>query len=145
MGKRRKSKSLDSVESETIRIFRRSDLRSNPETNYPLFGFKYLFDTTHKECKDAGFFKAFLVRLKKLSDLGWKEIEKSPRHSFGTEKIPIEQLRPKFEMPEEFKTQRRITVFRATGDNHVFAGIREENTFHILLIESSFGSLYHHD
>ena len=145
MTKKKRLKSFDSIVSETYREYSREDMKSNPETNYPLFGFKYLFPTTHKDCKDAGFFKDFLMRLKKLSDLGWREIEKSPRHSFGSEKIPIEQLHPNFQMPEEFKTQKRLTVFRATGNNHVFAGVRQENTFHILFIESEFGTLYDHN
>lgn len=121
------------------------EMRPNPATNYPLFSFKYLKDRTHRDCNESVFFIRFLERLNKLSSLGWREIEKSDRHSFGTEKIGISEVKPDVELPKVFENQKDFTVFRATGDNHVFAGIREFNTFHIFYIESEFGALYDHD
>lgn len=121
------------------------ELNSNPQTDYPLFGFKYLKDDTHKECKKSKFFIDFLERLNKLSNLGWKEIEKSDRHAYGTEGIEMGSIIPEVNLPKEFSNRKKLTVFRATGDNHAFAGIREGNTFHIFYIESEFGNLYDHD
>ena len=149
MAKKRKNKTFEQICSElkndSSDLPSLADLRINPPTNYPLFGFKYLKDTTHKHCNNGVFFVKFLERLNKLSSLGWKEIEKDDRHSFGTEKIDIEQLYPEVDLPPQFKKYDKLTVFRATGDNHVFAGIREHNTFHIFFIESEFGKLYDHD
>lgn len=121
------------------------EMKPNPHTNYPLFSFKYLMDKTHRDCSESSFFIRFLERLNKLSSLGWKEIEKSDRHSFGTEKIKIADIHHDVTLPDYFKKHTYFTVFRATGDNHVFAGIREANTFHIFFIESDFGALYDHD
>lgn len=145
MARKPRSKSFAEIYVEATSSIGKTGLKSNPETNYPLFGFKYLDDVTHKDCGKGAFFVKFLERLNKLSSLGWAEIAKSDRHSFGTEKIDIDVLRPAVALPDEFKTIRRLTVFRATGDNHVFAGVREGNTFHILFIESEFGLLYDHD
>ena len=122
-----------------------SGLKTNPSTDYPLFGFRYLRNDCHKPCKKPEFYFKFLERLQKLSELGWREIEKSDRHSFGTENINLDVFKPKFEMPDIFKSQDHLTVFRATGDKHVFAGVREGHTFHIFFIESDFGNLYDHD
>jgi len=45
--------------------------------NYPVFCFKYLSDISIKKCTDPKFFYDFLMRLQKLSALGWIEIKKS--------------------------------------------------------------------
>lgn len=37
-----------------------------------------------------------------------------------------------------------LLVFRATGDNHVFLGYREENVFQVIFIEYQFGDVYQH-
>lgn len=82
---------LSDLKKESLELAPLDDMRPNPDTNYPLFSFKYLKDKTHKDCDESGFFIKFLERLNKLSSLGWREIEKSDRHSFGTEKIGIDR------------------------------------------------------
>ena len=37
-----------------------------------------------------------------------------------------------------------LTVLRATGDNHAFLGIRDENVFRVIFIEYQFGDVYKH-
>ena len=32
----------------------------------------------------------------------------------------------------------------ATGDNHVFLGYRQQNTFEVIFIEYNFGDIYTH-
>lgn len=149
MAKKDKNKSFDSIvkglKEESYSNPNIESLNSNPSTDYPLFGFKYLKDDTHKDCKKSKFFIDFLDRLKKLSNLSWKEIEKSGRHKFGTEGIELGYFKPDIKLPPQFSNKKKLTVFRATGDKHVFAGIREGNTFHIMYIESEFGDLYDHD
>lgn len=136
---------ISSLENKHPELAAIDKLRPNPDTNYPLFSFKYIEDKTHKDCNESSFFIKFIERLNKLSTLGWREIEKSDRHSFGTEKVKISEIKPQVELPEQFNKHTHFIVFRATGDNHVFAGIREANTFHIFYIESEFGKLYDHD
>lgn len=112
--------------------------------DYPVFCFKYLQDASIKDCTDAGIFYNFLDRLKKLSALGWKEIRISKRHSFGTEKIPIKQIKPKnlptFITPDVS----HLTVFRANGNNLPFLGIQNDIIFHVIFIETKFGDIYDH-
>lgn len=108
--------------------------------DYPLFCFKHL------NCKPKGdykFYANFIVRLSKLSNISWNVIEKSPRHGFGTEKIPISNIKPKlpnFITPDV----KNLLVFRASGDNRPFIGLRDGNVFHIIFIEEKFGDVYDH-
>ena len=120
-----------------------TSISKNPKIEIPLFSFKYLEKTSFDECNDVKFFIQFLEHLKKLGNLGWNEIRKSHRHSFGTEKIPIEQIKvsiPNFITPDV----KHLTVFRANGSNNVFVGHQEEHIFHIIFIEASFGDIYNH-
>lgn len=113
------------------------------EEDYPIFCFKYLSDASLKNCKNPDFFIEFLKRLKKLSELGWKEIRKSPRHGFGMEKIPVKKIKP--QLPSCITPDvTDLHAFRATGNNLPFVGIEIQNTFRILFIETQFGDIYKH-
>ena len=106
--------------------------------SYPLFSFKHLqTSVSYKNTKETKFFIDFLERLNKLSLLGWEEIRKSQRHSYGMEKIP--QL-PNFITPDI----KELHVFRATGSNKVFVGLQQEDVFHVIFIEAEFGEVYKH-
>lgn len=75
--------------------------------------------------------------------MGWEEIRKSQRHSFGMEKIPVKNIKPQcpnFITPDVT----HLDVFRATGGNKVFVGLQQENVFHIIFIEADFGDVYNH-
>lgn len=37
-----------------------------------------------------------------------------------------------------------LQVMRATGDNKVFLGVRNENVFNVMFIEHNFGDIYSH-
>lgn len=112
--------------------------------NYPVFCFKYLEKVSIKNSKDHDFFYNFLIRLKKLSELGWKEIAKSDRKSYGTENIPLAQIhpsKPSFLTPDV----NELICFRANGDNRPFLGFRNGNIFHVIFIEANFNDIYDHD
>lgn len=113
----------------------------------PLFSFEYLcvnfINTTHNCSRNPRLFMDFVVRLQKLSELGWKEIRKSSRHGFGTEQIPIDKIKP--QRPScVTRDINELTIFRADGSKHVFAGFMRHNVFFVLFIESNFGDLYDH-
>lgn len=129
------------VDKQNIRI---DDVKVFASIDYPIFSFKYLQDVSVKDCKSPDFFKEFLFRLKKLSELGWNEIAKSDRHSFGTEKIPYKQIKPKNLLPKFITPEVDLTVFRATGSNFPFVGFRESKIFHVIFIETQFGDIYDH-
>ena len=117
--------------------------KSSSLDSYPLFCFKYLQDASLKGCVDHKFYFEFLFRLKKLSELGWKGINISGRHSFGTEKMPIDKIKP--DLPSIITEDvNELTVFRATGSNLPFLGIQKQDKFHVLFIETNFGDIYNH-
>jgi hypothetical protein len=102
--------------------------------NYPIFCFKYLQKASIKNSTDADFLVNFLFRLQKLCELGWDEIRKTGKHSFGTELIPIIQIKPKKHPPIVTPEVTNLTVFRSAGDNRTFLGIQNKDVFHIIYI-----------
>lgn len=119
-----------------------SEIDSFARIDFPLFSFRHLQEVSFTDCKSYSFFVNFLIRLRKLSQLGWKMIDQSSRHGFGLEKIPQGILRHR--LPQEITPEVPIFAFRATGDNHPFVGFREGKIFHIIFIESQFGEVYQH-
>ena len=110
--------------------------------DYPLFSFKYLQDTSIKDCKDYKFYRDYIFRLRKLSTLGWKEIQKSDRHSFGTEIISHDMIKPN--LPKHITPEVTLYAMRANGNNLPFIGYREGKIFHVIFIETEFGDIYDH-
>ncbi|WEK33787.1 MAG: hypothetical protein P0Y53_14945 [Candidatus Pseudobacter hemicellulosilyticus] len=118
--------------------------KKKPEDRYPVFCFKHLHPGSYSNCSDASFFIEFLGRLKKLGELGWQGINNAARHSFGTEKMPVRQLKIK-NLPRIITPEVEVlTVFRAAGNNLPFLGIRLEDTFQVIFIETKFGDIYDH-
>ena len=115
-----------------------------PEDKYPVFCFKHLQPYSYNSCSDPSFFITFLERLKKLGGLGWNGINISGRHSFGTEKIPISILKPSTFPSIVTEDVKELTVFRATGSNLPFLGLRLNDTFQVIFIETNFGDIYDH-
>ncbi len=110
------------------------------ELDYPVFCFKHLQTVPENDHK---FYSDFVDRLKKLSNLTWQQINIADRHGFGTEKMPIGQIKPqlpRFVTPEIT----HLTVFRANGDNRPFLGLRNGIVFHIIFTEEKFGDVYNH-
>ena len=110
------------------------------ELDYPIFCFRYLQTEPNGDNK---FYSAFIERLKKLSNLTWNQINVADRHGFGTEKMPVKQIKPqlpKFVTPEVT----HLLVLRANGDNRPFLGLRNGTVFHIIFIEETFGDVYNH-
>ena len=129
------------IESNTVS---RKDIESLSKIDHPLFSFKYLKDVSIDKCKDFSFFHDFLMRLQKLSELGWKEIRISHRHSYGMEKIPVEEIIPQNQLPNFITKEGDVDVFRAVGDNRTFVGLQEGKIFYIFFIEANFGDICPH-
>jgi len=125
-------------------VVSRKEIETLSKIDHPLFSFKYLKDISIDKCKDSSFFHDFLIRLQKLSDLGWKEIRLSHRHSFGMEKIPVEEIIPCDQLPNFVTKEGDVDVFRAVGDNRVFVGLQDGKIFYIFFIEASFGDVCPH-
>ena len=133
-------KSVDEDKNICVR-----DLESFANVDFPLFSFRWLSSYSIEKCNDPKFFLSYLMRLQKLSELGWKEIRLSDRHSFGMEKIPVDAVKPK-KLPEIVTPDvEKLDVFRATGNNLPMVGLQEGKIFHVFFIEASFGDVYSHD
>lgn len=108
------------------------------------FGFGELHNISYKEAtKDGKFFIDLLNRLKSLCNLGWNGISTSWRHGYGYEIMSKTSMNKNIAvlMPNGMDS---LQVFRASGDNHVFLGYRDGNTFQVMFIEYQFGDIYNH-
>lgn len=119
------------------------DIDAYSKVDYPLFSFRYLQDVSLKDCNDHKFLLDFVFRLKKLSELGWKQIATSHRHGFGMEKIDRDSIKPS--IPSIVTPEVPLFAFRAAGNNLPFVGFRDDKIFHVLFVETSFGDIYHHE
>lgn len=114
------------------------------DIDFPLFSFRWLQEFSFVECNDAKFFQHFLMRLQKLSDLGWNGIRVSAKHQFGMEKIPVDKIRVKALPALVTPDVEYLDVFRAVGDNRPMVGLQQGKIFHVLFIEAKFGDVYEH-
>ena len=105
------------------------------------FRFDLLHEVSYTDCQTSDFFIKFLKRLKQLCSLNWNEINASPRHSFGYEKIPINSIKKEVCITKEINF---LFAFRATGDNRAFLGFRDGDVFQVVFVESNFGDIYEH-
>ncbi|OAV75232.1 hypothetical protein Barb7_01160 [Bacteroidales bacterium Barb7] len=122
---------------------KKSDIHGILKEDYPIFCFKYLSGASIENCDSPKFFYNFLMRLQKLSELGWAEIRKSGRHSFGMEAISKENVKPI--LPSCVSPDiESLHIFRANGNNLPFVGIQIQNVFRVLFIETKFGDIYDH-
>ncbi len=142
MGKRKNASTVIKPPEEIDRI-QSIDKNNIFDENYPLFCFKYLSDISISNCRDHKFFVDFLCRLQKLSSLGWNEIRKSSRHSFGMEPIPVSRIRQQLPTCVTPDVQ-MLHVFRACGDNRPFIGLQVGRIFRVFFIEAKFGDIYNH-
>ncbi len=108
--------------------------------------FDHLEDFSYTDAqRDGTFFITMLQRFRKLCTLGWTEIAKAQRHSFGFETMPVSSLSASAKSRmERYPDIVKLFVFRTTGDNLVFLAYREKNVFNIIFIEHSFGDVYQH-
>lgn len=121
-------------------------LNKKSDEQLPIFCFKHFQISSIKNCtKDQ--LHNFIDRLQRLAELGWNEINRSGRHDYGWEHLPISTLKcqlPQFVTPEVSK----VMVFRYNNANNPFIAVRSEsdrNLLHILLIEANFGEVYDHN
>ena len=126
------------------KVISRSEVETLTNINYPLFSFRYFNDVSLRDCVNPKFFISFLNRLRSLSILGWEEIRRSNRHSYGMEPIPQNQIKQIGLLPSFVTREVELHVFRAVGDNRVMVGLQEGKLFHIFFVEAKFGEVFSH-
>lgn len=107
---------------------------------YPYFSFRYICqkDFGTKKCNISQF-KSLTDTLRILSNLDWQTISLSPHEKTGFEYLPQNEIKAK--MPTCVGKDDKIMVFRFSKGR--LAGIRRENKFYVLFIDSNF-KLYNH-
>lgn len=120
------------------------EIKELSEIDHPLFSFKYLKDASIKKCSDHKFFFDFLMRLQKLSELGWNEIRTSSRHGFGMEPMPVSEIVTKDQLPAFVTREVELDVFRSSGDNRVLVGHQSGKIFYVFFIEAKHGDISNH-
>lgn len=82
-----------------------------------------------------------MEKLVKLSQLSWIDIQNSPRHGLGTEKIAINAIKPNC---PEFITEdvSFLLALRFDGKKPIL-GHRNKFIFHVLFIDRDF-TVYNH-
>ena len=103
----------------------------------PVFSFYFQCKNLHIEKLDKDKQSDLLVRLSKLSELSWYQIDCSDRHKFGYEKIDKKSLN--FSLPLHVTDETTIIAFRSSGLLSM-VGYRDTNTFHILAVDQNFNS-----
>lgn len=126
------------------KVISRSEVETMTKINYPLFSFRYFNDVSVRDCLNPKFFIDFLNRLRSLSILGWEEIRRSSRHSYGMEPISKTQIKHSGLLPPFVTREVELHVFRAVGDNRVMVGLQEGKLFHVFFVETRFGEVFSH-
>jgi len=109
-------------------------------TEKPCFCFQYLHPGfTSSECSDDQK-SGLLLTFEKLSGLRWVEIESSPRHGLGSEKIERKSIKPG--IPKAVPKEATFLAIRFSGLAPM-VGFREKNIFHIVFIDAKF-NVYDH-
>lgn len=146
-GKKKKQEKNNNEFIKDVAILQKTlnkkDIELLSKIDYPIFCFKHLQTTSIQNCSDSKYFYDYLLRLKKLSELGWEEIRKSDRHSFGMEKISKDNIKPS--IPDFVTPEAVLSAFRANGNNLPFVGVQCGKIFHVIFMESKFGEIYNHD
>jgi len=84
---------------------------------------------------------SFALRLQRLCEHTWKDLQQMGKHGLGTEKVtwPMNPV-----VPESLQNT-SLWAFRYTGDNRPMVGYRANDVFHVVWIEDRFGELYDHN
>jgi len=85
---------------------------------------------------------AFVVKLRKLSEMTWRDIKQAPRKGLGSEKIPRHQLR----VPVPATVTEDVEFFLAIryNGNHPMVGYRSQQVFHVVWLDHNF-TVYPHE
>jgi len=116
---------------------------SSSNDTHPAFCLRYIqsdysVDRYSKEIKAN-----FAERLQQLGQIPWKEIQKSPRHGMGHEKISRNSIQQP--LPLNTPYDREFLAFRlgGSGKQATMVGYRKEKVFYIIWIDPN-GEVYEH-
>jgi hypothetical protein len=134
--KKRKDKKSSLIKPTSYELF----FTGEGFTEKPCFSFQYLHPKfTSSACSEVQK-SGLLFTFEKLSVLRWVEIEASPRHGLGTEKIARTSIKP--DIPAAVPRDATFLAIRFSGLAPM-VGFRERNIFNIVFIDAHF-NVYDH-
>ena len=106
---------------------------------FPIFSFRFMSDGefSYKNCNGKQL-EAFVGKLCRISQLTWRDIHNSSKETNGYEQIKT--LASK--LPQSLQGEIPM-AFRFDGRDGRFVGVRQEEVFHIIWIDTKF-KLYTH-
>lgn len=115
--------------------------------DYVHFNFGYLLESTYSDCKEVSFFINLLGRMAEISRHSYDECRKAGHHTvIGTEVLPIQQFRLDVQniCQQIDKSAKKLTVYRAAGDNRAMVGLVLSGVFFVFGVETKINTLYRH-
>lgn len=112
-----------------------------PNHKHPVFCFKHLQKGFNFEKCTADEQRLFLNQIVKLSQMTWEEIERSPRHGMGTEKISKDSIKPNF--PAFLTDDVNYLLALRFQAKKPFLVHRDRFICHVIFIDNNF-SVYNH-
>ena len=130
-----KGKELKRLHNKSSKRFQIKDTEPSPDYDLrpPIFSLKYMLYQRRcciSKCQ-TGKKARILDKILKLSQSKWKDIRGFPKKS-GFEPIPHHRF--KVSLPAILTPEVTIEVARYDGDGGRFAGFREKDIFHIVLV-----------
>lgn len=110
--------------------------------NHPVFCFNYISKKGYSfnDCDDQE--KLDLInKLTTLSNMTWAEIQLSPKHGLGSEKIAIKSIKTK--LPNNFTEDVSFLLALRFSGKKAMVGYRNEFIFHVFFLDRDF-TLYPH-
>lgn len=114
-----------------------------PDDVPPIFSFRYMAATHCITCCERDEKAAFAVRLRKLSELTWKQLRMAPRHGLGYEKIDSGSLL--VPIPAFITDDVSFIAFRFDGLKPMI-GFRDRDDmriFHVVWLDRNFNTYNH--
>jgi len=124
------------------RIIPPAEKRGSTEHDNPTFSLKYLQPDYDVSCCEKDDKAGFAETLQKLSLLTWHQINISPRHGLGCEKIARTSLR--VAIPTSITDEVNFLAFRFSHDNKAMIGYRDEEMLYIVWLDRNF-TVYKHE
>ncbi|MBT9312156.1 hypothetical protein [Leptothoe kymatousa] len=141
MARNRQRKLAGKQGSSSARLKTPSQKRDiSPEQQPPIFSLEYLqkdYCVTVCQVQDQA---KFAIRLRKLSEMTWKEIKSAPRHGLGHEKISRNSIQES--IPSHITDDVTFLAFRFSGMKPM-VGYRSGRIFYVIWLDKDF-TLYDH-
>ena len=137
MGKNSRLKKQEPNRGKNIKL----NENGNQKIDYPIFCFRNLHPDYSVETCELDDREKLIIKLTKLSQITWLDIQLSPKHGMGSEKINRTAIKPSIPL----QITNDVDSFLALRYNgkKAMIGYRSGPIFHLVYIDYNF-SVYNH-